>query len=236
MICGCSNNLASSQKMDDIVVSLLRNSTYSKENLTKEEIKLIDSFIDSEKYENKVINLSTFNNYNDISPTEESNTNGVYEENGKYYIKYKDLVFNKNNDSEQEIVTDDTAYYIARIVFDGKALEIEKNIIPILYDDTKNSAKYTYNYRGTATYKDSIISYYNSIHDDTGMRIIFNITDSKIMSINIAYDISNDIYVISNKSDNSNIGRNLIFISSLLVIVFFVIMFILKKVADARKF
>ncbi len=233
MLCGCSNNLSSAEKMDNVVLSLLKNRTYETKGLSKNEIKLIDNFITKEEANNKIINLNSLGAYSDLDSENHEDSNGVYEENGIYYIKYSDIVFEKNDDSGDS--PDEYIYYATTIYYNGRILNITKDIIPILYDDTVTNSKYLYSYRGTATYNNAIVSYYNSLYDDTGMRIIFNLENKKITSIDIAYDVSNNIYKIDAENSLSTKTGNLLFVISLVIVLTFAVIFIIKKVISVRK-
>ncbi len=233
MICGCASNIDSAQKMDDAVLSLLRNKTYETKGLSKNEINLINDFINKEKANNKIINLNLLSSYSDLDSEKNADSKGVYEENGIYYIRYSDIVFEKINDSGDS--PDDYIYYATTIYFNGRILNITKDIIPVLYDDTANNPKYLYTYRGTSTYNNAIVSYYNSLYDDTGMRIIFNLENKKITSIDIAYDISNNIYNIDQETSASSKASNILFVVSVVIIFAFAVIFIIRKVFSARK-
>ncbi len=235
MLCGCTNNVNSAEKMDDVILSLLRNKTYETDGLSKNEISLIESFITKEKADNKIINLNLLSAYSDLDSENHDDSQGVYEENGIYYIKYSDILFEKINDSEEINSSNDYIYYATTIYFNGHILNITKDIIPILYDDTVTNSKYVYTYRGTATYNNAIVSYYNSLYDDTGMRIIFNLENNKIASIDIAYDVSNNIYEIDEETSTSSKTGNILFIISLVIILTFAIIFIVRKAISARK-
>lgn len=233
MLCGCSNNADSVDKMDNIVLSLLKNKTYETKGLSKNEINLIENFITKEEFDNKIINLNSLSIYSDIDSENHDDSKGIYEENGIYYIKYSDIVFEKINDSGDS--PDDYIYYATTIYYNGRVLNITKDIIPILYDDTAINSKYIYVYRGTSTYNNAIVSYYNSLYDDTGMRIIFNLEKNKITSIDIAYDISNNIYEIEEETSDTSKTGNIIFIISIVIILTFTVIFIVKKAISVRK-
>ncbi len=99
IMCGCANNIDSAEKMDDIVLSLLRNKTYETKGLSKNEIKLINDFINKEKADNKIINLNLLSSYSDLDYENNADSQGVYEDNGIYYIKYSDIAFEEINAS-----------------------------------------------------------------------------------------------------------------------------------------
>ena len=231
---GCTSNLSSAQKMDNIVLSLLNNKNYVASGLYKNEINLIDAFIKKEKYNNKIINLNSLSKYSDLSSTNHKDSNGVYEEKGVYYIKYSDIVFEKIVDSEKTDNSNDISYYATTLYFNNRELNITKDIIPVLYEDTKDNLKYNYTYRGTSIYNDAIVSYYNSVYDDTGMQIVFNLKNKKIFNINIVYDVSNNIYNIENNVSNNIFGVTIIIIGILLILTLGIFL-ITKKVAMTRK-
>lgn len=208
---GCSSNITSAEKMDDVVVSLLRNKEYSHKGLDKNEIILIDNFIKKEAYQNKILNLSSLSENSDVDLEIHSDSQGVYKQNGIFYMKYSDINFETVNDSE---TSQPYTYLATNIYFNGRVLNITKEIIPILYDDTKENPKYSYTYRGTVKYKDAIVSYYNSVSDDTGMRIVFSLNKNKISNIDMFYDISNSLYnVVSDTKDSSGI-RSIMYVIS----------------------
>lgn len=233
MLCGCTSNVDSADKMDNVVLSLLRNKTYETKGLSKHEISLIEDFITKEKIENKIINLNSLSAYSDLDYENHADSKGVYEENGIYYIRYSDIVFEEINDSGDS--PEDYIYYATTIYYNGRILNISKDVIPVLYDDTANNSKYMYTYRGTATYNNAIVSYYNSLYDDSGMRIIFNLKSNKITSIDIEYDVSNSVYEIEDKTTTSSKTGNLLFIISIVIILTVALIFLIKKVILVRK-
>ena len=233
MLCGCTSNVDSADKMDNVVLSLLRNKAYETKGLSKYEVSLIEDFIAKEKVENKIINLNSLSVYSDLDYENHADSKGVYEENGVYYIRYSDIIFEEINDSGDS--PEDYIYYATTIYYNGRILNINKDIIPVLYDDTAKNSKYVYTYRGTATYNNAIVSYYNSLYDDTGMRIIFNLKNNKITSIDIAYDVSNNIYEIEEETSTSSKTENLLFVISLVIVLTFAIIFLIKKVILIRK-
>ena len=233
LLTGCSSsNLNSAQKMDDALLNYVQTGEISLDKLNKNEKKLVEEFIKSEKKENKVVNLSSFANISDIDTFNNNDTIGVYEKNGNFYIKYTDIDFVENSDSE--LIEDEgfPIYEEAVVYYDGKILNLFKDAVPLIPDETKLNLRYNYAYRGTATYEDAIVSYYNSLHDDTGMKIIYHLKNNKIADIDIEFNMTDTLYMVENTSNNNVSIVTILLIS--IAIIGLVVGIVLIKVKKAQ--
>lgn len=204
LITGCtSNNLNSVKKIDLVLLEYIKTGEVNYNKLNKKEEKLVNNFIESEKEENKIVNLSSYSNLSDIDNSNNPTSFGVFEKDGKYYINYTDLEFMQNTESEFLEDLDTYVYEEAIVYYDGKVVSLIKDYVPLIPEDTSNHLRYNYAYRGTATYEDAIISYYNSLHDDTGMKIIYQLNNNKIDDIDIEFNMTDTLYMVENTSNNN---------------------------------
>lgn len=233
LITGCtSTNINSTKKMDSVLLEYIKTGEIDYDKLNKKEEKLINDFIESEKEENKIVNLSSYSNLSDIDNSGNPTTFGVYEKDGNYYINYSDLEFMQNTESELIEDLDNYIYEEAIVYYDGKVVSLIKDYVPLIPTDTSNHLRYNYAYRGTATYEDAIVSYYNSLHDDTGMKIIYHLKNNKITDIDIEFNMTDTLYMVENTSNNNVSIVTILLIS--IAIIGLVVGIVLIKVKKAQ--
>ena len=192
LTCSCKKDMVTmTEKLANKIVDAHKSSTVDTTDMNKEEQRLFYTFLDSQILENKIINISENIEFSDQSDTQAPNTNGLYEENGDYYIKYTDIKW--------EQVEND---YRATISLNNKEAGLFKSLVPILYDDTYNNDKYNYIYMNKNKTDNSLEYYYKSITDGSGLIIRFYLNKNKISKISTIYQ---DIYYepeITNKKSN----------------------------------
>ena len=178
-LCGCHK---SSDKMAENLASIIVDLNQVKEpslaGLNKEEKELLNEYIESEKKDNKVISIDNSVYFSAESYTEEENTKGLYQEDGKYYIKYNDLKWKPTPNGDD---------YYAVINLDSYQSAVYKSLVPILYKDTHGKSKYNYDFGKKIKNDDKIKYFYKSIYDESGFVIVFNLKNNKIDKIETYY-------------------------------------------------
>jgi len=200
-ISGCSKK-HDFDKMSDVIINFHSNLNYDISDMSESDIKLLNDFKASEATDNKVINLSKLPMFNDYFDTTEEDTEGVYENNGEYYIKYKDINFKSINNE-----------YIAVINAGGKELEVNKKDYPILYYDTNND---NYKYKFIKKEKtDNEINYYYRSYKNSSMLTINYLLEDEV-KINLIY--SKYFNLEEDNQKNSNF-MEVIFVSIVFIII-----------------
>ena len=169
--------------------------------LTKKEKKLFNAFLESQKAENKIVNISEAVMLSPESYEEGNNTEGIYQKDEEYFIKYTDLVW--------EAVDDD---YKSHIVLDHMGTLIFKSQFPVLYDDTKDNVAYRYRYYNKTLYDDYIDYFYKSMGDDSGLIIRYhNDEKGKVTSISLIYQELFSYYGSEEKKEKSIATKALLY-------------------------
>ena len=185
LISGCSKSLDTmTDNLSQVIVDSNQVKNPSLSGLNKEEKSLLEDFFEMQKKDNKVISIDNSVYFSEESYTEEENTSAVYEKDGKYYINYKDIKWEKTPNGDD---------YYAIINLNGYQSALYKSLVPILYDETNGNSKYNYEFGKKVKTQNKVKYYYKSIYDDSGFVIEFSYDNDKITSIDTYYQ---DIYYV----------------------------------------
>jgi len=201
---------------------------YVDNKLNKSEKQLIEKFREEQDPDNLVIELNTY--FNEYNLTTEANTYGVYNENGKYYIKYKDINFIDMNYDDN-----DTGYSTLAIInCNGYEIYLSEEMFPILYYDTLDDPRYNFSYLGEEELEDEIDVKYVSYADDTGLIIRYIKENNKIVDIKLEYLVGIKVDTeIKNESNNAlGVISGITFILGGVVVIYFVS----KRIRLSRSF
>ena len=196
--CQTNNELNSSAKrISDKIVEKLQSDDINLKKLSKKEKDIYNSFVESQKRENYIINLSnvdldSMNDYYKSSPNSDAY---VYEENGENKIKYADIDWLNVGGTEY-----------TTLVVDGERKLLYRLKVPIFNEETKDSLFYRYVYDFSNDYGNYIEFYYQSLSRDdsfaqsSGIIIKVDKTKHKIGNIEIIYDYEYNPSKIETKS------------------------------------
>lgn len=177
---GCSSN--SLDRLNKNILKMFNDINYVDKKLNSKEKKLIEKFREEQKPENLIIELNDY--IIEHIKTDEVNTPGVWQENGIYYIKYKDIDFvDYSNTVDEEVGFDN----LAIINCNGYQIELSKEMAPVLYYDTKDVKKYNYSYVKKEEKNNEIDVYYRSYYDTTGIIIRYIKKGNEIDDIKLKY-------------------------------------------------
>lgn len=191
LLTGCSSKY-DLDRISNNILNMYSDIDYVDPKLTKKEKDLIVKFKNEQSYENLAVELNDY--FNEYNKTDNPDTYGVYEENGIYYIKYTDIVFDDLTGDGN-----DTGYsYMATIYCHGYEIYLDKEEVPILYYETKGNNKYKYAYIDKEVFDDEIDYHYKSYEDDSGLTIRYIKDNNKIIDIKLRYDFG----VLLNISDD----------------------------------
>ena len=223
---GCtSNNL---NKLNKNVLKMFYDINYVDKSLSSKEKKLIEKFRAEQNPDNLVIELNDY--IVEHLKTSANNTYGVWSENGKYYIKYKDIDFvDLTNDLD-----DDTGYdYLAIINCNGYEIEFSKDMYPVLYYDTKDLSKYNYSFMRQEELENEIDVHYISYYDNSGLTIRYIKNGNKIEKIELKYlpYVNYDVEEVENDGGKSVIVVSLVTFGIGLALV---VSYAIKKIKSSR--
>ena len=177
LLCGCKSKvITSTDKISKLIIEMHKNNEVDLSKLSNNELEIFNKFVEEQKKENKIVNISENVIFSEESYTTNSNTYGIYTNNNLYYIKYNDIKW-KTINGETVFIVD----------INNQEDTIKKELLPVLYDDTKDNDKYTYIHEKTTKDKDAIKYYYKSLYDSSSLIIKYNLIDEKINSISLIY-------------------------------------------------
>lgn len=220
LISGCSkeNNF---DKISEAIINFHTDINYDISELDEEDIKILNDFKEQEKRENKEINLSKLDMFNDYFKVNEDDSENVYTKDESYYIKYNDIPFKYDNGN-----------YYAIVVAGGYGLELNRNDYPILYEDT-NNANYKYKFVRSDFNDNEVNYYYRSYANGSMLTINYELKDNKINEITLKY-YKNFYLAEDEEKSSSNIFSILFIVSPLIILIIFSI-FISRKLLKNKE-
>ncbi len=223
-ITGCKDKIEQLDKMSEAIINYHRDYNYVVKDLSDENEKILLDFKEKQKQENKVINLTKLELFTEDTKNYEPDSEGVYKENGDYYIKYNDINWIKVNDED----------YIANINVDGYLLCIPKYKFPILYDET-NNVNYKYRFMQKEEKDNTIKYHYRSYGDGSMLTIEYQMDNNRVKDIDLIY---NDYYLLEEEKEPERKKSNFTYIAFMVVIagiLGFIIIKSLKAYSLSRK-
>lgn len=216
--CNNTNNSEYYRKVSDTIVSFYKDSKYNKDDFRKDDINSIDKYLNKLTHENEEINITNYIN-DSTTVTSEKDTDGIYEKNNNWYIKYKDLDFINSSDIEPYAV----------INCNGKTFTLFKSLFYPSYEETKNNKVYSYVYVGSKTLSNNRKYAYRSSYDGSGLIVNIDIDSNKIINIDTNFENVNDF----NSNNNSNNG--LLIRVVMIIIILVVSIFSVYKLMTSYK-
>lgn len=213
-----SDRVTIADHLSPLIIEYHYNNDVSTKGLSKKEKRLFNDFIDSQKLNNKIVNISEAVGFSEESYESGNNTAGIYKEGNEYFIKYTDLVW--------EAIDDDFKSYI---VLDHKGTLIFRSQFPVLFDETKDKLIYRYRYHNKNIYDEYIDYYYKSIGDDSGLIIRYhNDKKGNVKSISLIYQEL--FYYNGNSVKEENVTRKALIFTIVGIILTAVIVVIFIKI------
>ena len=161
----------------DTVVNFYRTDKYKESKIKKDDRKVLSEFLSHLTHKNEEILLDDYIIKNDNYYINSPNTTGVYKKDGKCYIKYEDIGFDKyqgvNYEIEpfREIICDNYRTYLYLSYFYPK------------YTDTIKNPKYDYSYYNMSKNLSTYSYLYQSTYDGTFLKVMITVNNKKIYSI-----------------------------------------------------
>ena len=161
----------------DTAANFFRSKDFDETKIKKKDIPALEEFLSHLTHENEVIDLDKYITKTSDNKTTEANTPGVYKESGKCYIKYKDLGFDFNDESEG--YTEPTK----KVVCDGYVTYLFFTDFYPSYKYIVNEPKYDFIFKEEKQGLSGQTYIYESSYDASILEIKLIISDNTIMQI-----------------------------------------------------
>lgn len=159
-------------------VSFFKKSSYDRKLVKPKDRKALEDYLSTLTHNNQVVDLSNYILKASSYYTEDSNTKGVYIQDGKCFIKYKDLdipdhrdEINYNGEPYQKVVCNNYYTYMYLSYFYPS------------YEDTQKNPKYDYVFSAKEEISNGYLFTYKSTYDGTLFKLKFIIDNNTIKSI-----------------------------------------------------
>ena len=223
---GCGNKIEHYKKFADTALNFFESSNYSSKEFSENENILLNKYLSTLTHENQIIDLDDYIDKSEDYYTNENNSYGVYVENGKCYIKYDDISFQKlesGADIEDEM--------IAKIVCNNYFVTIMSSQF-IDYNEIQNDERYNYRYLGYINDDTKYQFIYRSYYDGSGLVISVDTKNNKIVDLSVTETNVNDYIITEEKNNKVGLVIVLLVPISLVILVIYVI----KKIRNNNKF
>ncbi|MBQ6841227.1 MAG: hypothetical protein IJO63_03840 [Bacilli bacterium] len=172
----------------DLVLSFYRTSTYDKSLFKDSDIDAIETYLSKLTHKNEVIDLSEYIEKSPAYQTDSPNSNGVYTKDGKCYIEYEDLDFDK---PVEEVNYDMEPF--KKVVCNNYFTDLYESQFYPAYEVTKKDPKYDYTFKNVEQ-TDTGYSYnYVSTYDGSGLVIKLVISDKILVKIETEYVYNSEV-------------------------------------------
>jgi len=176
---GCSNKLEHYQDFSNTVIGFYQEPYYDTEKFNMKENELLQNYLSTLTGIDLVIDLEQYMNKDKDYYTNEKNTDGVFIENGKCYIKYDDLEF-RSIDPEDPALENKYTKVVCNNYF---VILFEEQFAD--YEDILNDQKYNYRYLGYVKNKNIYEFIYRSYYTGSGLVVEIHIEDDEIIDFEV---------------------------------------------------
>lgn len=162
----------------DTIIGFFRSTNYNKSDIRDEDIDALEAYLSTLTHENQIIDLSKYIVRQKAYYTSSANTKGVYKKDGKCYIKYDDLDFDKP--------VEETNYEMEpfkKVVCNHYFIVLYASDFYPEYSVTKKNPKYDYILQETNKKINGYEYIYYSTYDGTLLNLNLIIADGVIVSI-----------------------------------------------------
>ncbi|MBR4230948.1 MAG: hypothetical protein IKR74_02185 [Bacilli bacterium] len=161
----------------DTIISFYKTDKYDEKKIRKEDKNIIDEYLSHLTHNDEEILLDDYIIRSNAYYTTDQNTSGVYVKNGKCYIKYRDIGFDK--------------YYSEDYEIEPNRQIICNNYLTILYESyfypdysvTVNNPKYDYYFVSSTKNMSTYTYWYKSTYDNTELKVIIVVSNGSIFNI-----------------------------------------------------
>lgn len=167
------------QEISDIVVGFYQSDEFNEKDVKKKDLNAVKTFLSKLTHEDEEILLDNYIKKESLYYTSESNTLGVYKNNGKCFIRYEDLDFDVQNDEHIEMEPH------KRVVCDYYFTVLYKSDFYPDYEVTKSNPKYDYVFNSSEKTFDGYAFTYYSTYDNSKLTVELIIENKQIVEIKV---------------------------------------------------
>ena len=161
----------------DTIVGFYRDDGYDHKKIKKEDISVIENYLSHLTHNNEEISLEDYMIKNNNYYTTNRNSDGVYLKDGKCYIKYQDIGFDKYQSENIEIEPH-------RDVFcNNYRITLYLSDFYPDYNDTKTNPRYNYIFIKEDKNMNTYTYWYQSAYDGTYLKVMVIVNNKKIFNI-----------------------------------------------------
>lgn len=220
---GCNKQVVHYEKFSNTVVGLFDSVVYDQKGFNQTEIKLIEKYITTLTHENEIIELDKYIQKNEDYYTDEKNTQGVFTDNGKCYIKYEDINFEKIPNDNSHLADSQVAKIIC-----NNYLVILNDSHFTSYEEIRNNKRHNYRYLGHSKDMNVYNFVYRSYYDGMGLIVTIETDGNNIVKFDVKEDNTNN-YVLVTEEEGSAFGAIILYLA-ILGLVGSLVVFVFKKI------
>ena len=161
----------------DTIISFYRTDKYDEKKIKKLDKIVIDEYLSHLTHINEEILLDDFIIRSNAYYTNSPNTSGVYKKDGKCYIKYVDIGFDKYQSKDYEIEP------YREVICDNYKIYLYFSYFYPEYSATISNPKYDYIYLESSKNMNTYTYWYQSSYDNTQLKVMIVVSDDKIFNI-----------------------------------------------------
>ena len=181
------NQLVQSKKeyyrfLADTIVGFYRDSSYDEKKIKKQDKDALITYLSKLTHKDEIIDLSEYIVKEKAYYVTSHNTSGVYKKDGKCYIEYEDLDFDK---PVEEINYEMEPY--KKVVCDNYFTVLYKSMFYPEYKVTKKDPKYDYVYNSEKKIENGYEFVYYSTYDGSGLKLNLMFEGNKLSEINTEF-------------------------------------------------
>ena len=161
----------------DTIISFYKTDKYDEKKIRKEDKSIIDEYLSHLTHNDEEILLDDYIIRSNAYYTTDQNTSGVYVKNGKCYIKYRDIGFDKYYSEDYEIEPN------RQIICNNYSVILYESYFYPDYNSTVNNPKYDYFFVSSTKNMSTYTFWYKSTYDNTELKVIIVVSNGSIFSI-----------------------------------------------------
>ncbi|MBE6147890.1 MAG: hypothetical protein E7167_00045 [Firmicutes bacterium] len=166
----------------DLSVGLFKNKNYDRQLIKSKDLQAIEDFLSMLTHENQVIDLSEYIVKEKEYYTSSHNTNGVYKKDGKCFIDYKKLEFDK---PIEEINYEMEPHKM--VVCDNYYVVLYESMFFPDYSVTQSNPIFDYHFEEEIKNEKGYDFIYYSSYDSSRLKLSFLIENKTIKKIDIKF-------------------------------------------------
>ena len=173
------------QNIADITVGFFHSEKYDQKQIKDRDLEAIENFLSQLTHKNEIIDLSEYIIKEKEYYTSSHNTSGVFKKDGKCYIEYEDLEFDK---PFQETETEP----YKKVVCDNYFVDLYESQFYPEYEITKNNPKYDYYFDSSLKTDEGYEFTYYSTYDGSLLKVSLILEKKTITKVMVDFTYKGD--------------------------------------------